>query len=187
MVNKRRPQKKSRHTVNEVEYKINHQITALEVRLVGESISSRVCSIQEALTVAENMGLDLVEINGSARPPVCKIIDYSKFKYEQKRIKDKLKTKANITKEITITTNIGENDIAVKQRHAIAFLQKGFNVKVILAFPGRTIMFKKDNMNLLNSFVDTLKEYCKIDGGYKDDNKKISVILHPSKGLVKQN
>lgn len=181
MVNKRRPQKKNKPTGGDREYNINTQITSHEVRLVGEDITSRVCSLQEALALAESMALDLVEINGAVDPPVCKIIDYSKFKYEQKRAKDKVKAKNNTIKEITITPTIGEHDMAIKQRHAINFLQKGFSVKVILSFPGRTIIFKTKNEGLIETFVKEIKEYCKIEGGYKDDNKKISVILRPLK------
>ena len=182
MVNKRRPQKKIKPVNNEREYKINDQIEASEVRLVNDG-SARICSLQEALNIASDAGLDLVEINNVATPPICKIVDYSKFKYEQKKIKESMKSRGqnNIIKEINIAANIGENDIAFKQRHAMVFLQKGFSVKVTLVFLGRTILFKEEGRNVLISFVEGLRDYCKTMSECKDDGKKMSIVLMPKR------
>ncbi|MCS6819274.1 MAG: translation initiation factor IF-3, partial [Chitinophagales bacterium] len=126
----------------ETEHRINDQITAPEVRVVGENVQQGIYPIKDALNMAMEMGLDLVEISPTANPPVCRIIDYNKFLYERKKKEKELKAKtAKIqVKEIRFTANTDEHDVEFKAKHAEKFLQEGNKVKAVLMFKGRSIV-----------------------------------------------
>ena len=125
-------------------YKVNERITASRVRLVGENVKVDVYSIQDALKIAKDLSLDLVEISPNADPPVCKVTDYSKFKYEQKKKQKEIKSKALkvVIKEIRFGPNTDEHDFNFNLKHAQNFLQEGSKVKATVFFAGRTIVYK---------------------------------------------
>ncbi|MDA3929679.1 MAG: translation initiation factor IF-3, partial [Prolixibacteraceae bacterium] len=127
-------------------FRINHQIRVREVRLVGDNIETPgVVETAQALKVADNLELDLVEISPKADPPVCKIIDYQKFLYQQKKKQKEMKAKAVkvVVKEIRFGPNTDEHDFQFKLRHAEKFLQEGAKLKAFVFFKGRSILFKE--------------------------------------------
>ena len=143
------------------EHVINELIRAPEVRIVGDQIESKVLPIREAIELATSMDLDLVEISPNAVPPVCKIIDYKKFLYEQKKKQKELKSKQSkvVVKEIRFGPNTDDHDFTFKLNHAIKFLKEGFKVKAYVFFKGRTIVFKERGEILLLRFAQEVEEY----------------------------
>lgn len=131
--------------------------------------------------MANEQGLDLVEISPNADPPVCKIIDYSKFKYEQKKKQKEIKAKAQKTvlKEIRFGPNTDDHDFNFKLKHAISFLEDGAKVKAYVQFVGRTIVFKERGEILLLRFAQALEEYGKVDQMPKLEGKRMTLILSP--------
>jgi translation initiation factor IF-3 len=131
--------------------------------------------------MAEGEGLDLVEISPKADPPVCKIIDYSKFKYEQKKKQKEIKAKAQKTviKEIRFGPNTDDHDFNFKLNHAIKFLKEGAKLKAYVHFVGRTIVFKERGEILLLKFAQALEEYGKVEQLPKLERKRMYVILAP--------
>jgi translation initiation factor IF-3 len=131
--------------------------------------------------MAEGEGLDLVEISPKADPPVCKIIDYSKFKYEQKKKQKEIKAKAQKTviKEIRFGPNTDDHDFNFKLKHAIKFLSEGAKIKAYVHFVGRTIVFKERGEILLLKFAQALEEYGKVEQLPKLERKRMYVILAP--------
>lgn len=162
-------------------YKVNEKITATHVRVVGENIKIGIYPINQALEMSEDEGLDLVEISPKADPPVCKIIDYSKFKYEQKKKQKEIKAKAQktIIKEIRFGPNTDDHDFNFKLKHAIKFLSEGAKLKAYVHFVGRTIVFKERGEILLLRFAQALEEYGKVEQLPKLERKRMSVILAP--------
>ncbi len=167
-------------------YRINDKIRAPRVRVVGENINVGVYSIEEALQIAKGMSLDLVEISPKADPPVCKIIDYSKFKYEQKKKQKEIKAKAQrtVVKEIRFGPNTDDHDFNFKTKHALNFLKDGAKVKAYVHFIGRTIVFKERGEILLLKFMQELEDYGKVEQMPKLEGKRMTVILSP-KGKIK--
>ena len=149
--------------------------------MVGENVSVDIYPIDVALKMANAQGLDLVEISPKADPPVCKIIDYSKFKYEQKKKQKEIKAKAHKTvmKEIRFGPNTDDHDFNFKLKHAINFLKDGAKVKAYVHFYGRTIVFKERGEILLLKFAQQLEEYGKVDQLPKLEGKRMIVILSP--------
>ena len=145
------------------------------MRVVGENIESGVYSIERALQLAQEEGLDLVEISAKAVPPVCKIIDYSKFKYEQKKKQKEIKARAHktVVKEIRFGPNTEEHDFNFKVKHAINFLKDGAKVKAYVHFVGRTIVFKERGEILLLKFAQALEDYAKVDQMPKLEGKRM--------------
>ena len=139
--------------------------------------------IAEALKMSESEGLDLVEISPKADPPVCKIIDYSKFKYEQKKKQKEIKAKAQKTviKEIRFGPNTDDHDFNFKLKHAINFLKEGAKVRAYVHFYGRTIVFKERGEILLLKFAQALEEYGKVEQLPKLERKRMYVIMAPKK------
>ena len=137
--------------------------------------------ISRALEMAKEMGLDLVEISPNASPPVCKIIDYSKFKYEQKKKQKEIKARAHRTvmKEIRFGPNTDDHDFNFKLKHAINFLQDGAKVKAYVHFVGRTIVFKERGEILLLKFAQLLEEYGKVDQMPRLEGKRMTLIMSP--------
>jgi translation initiation factor IF-3 len=162
-------------------YKVNEKIRAQEVRVVGESIEQGVYPLQRALEMAKNEGLDLVEISAKANPPVCKIIDYSKFKYDQKKKQKEIKAKASKTviKEIRFGPNTDDHDFEFKLKHAINFLKDGAKVKAYVHFKGRTIVYKERGEILLLKFAQALEEYAKVEQLPKLEGKRMFLFLAP--------
>ena len=151
------------------------------VRVVGENVKMGVYPTEEALDLAEEQGLDLVEISPKADPPVCKIIDYSKFKYEQKKKQKEIKARAHKTviKEIRFGPNTDDHDYNFKLRHAKNFLKDGAKVKAYVHFVGRTIVFKERGEILLLRFIQDLEDYGRVEQLPKLEGKRMNVILAP--------
>ncbi len=137
--------------------------------------------------MAEAQGLDLVEISPKADPPVCKIIDYSKFKYEQKKKQKEIKAKAQKTviKEIRFGPNTDDHDFEFKLNHAKGFLKDGAKVKAYVHFVGRTIVFKERGEILLLKFAQALEDLAKVDQLPKLEGKRMTVMLSPKNGPKK--
>lgn len=137
--------------------------------------------ISKALEIADDAGLDLVEISPNADPPVCKIIDYSKFKYEQKKKQKELKAKTQktIIKEIRFGPNTDEHDFNFKLKHAINFLKEGAKVKAYVHFAGRTIVYKERGEILLLKFIQELEEIGKVEKLPKLEGKRMTIVIAP--------
>ncbi len=163
------------------EHRTNHMIKATEVRLVGENIEPGIYSLFEANGFAKEQGLDLVEISPGATPPVCRIIDYNKFLYEEKKKKKEMKAKAKTSevKEIRFTPNTDDHDFDFKVKHAEKFLEDGNKVKAHVQFKGRAIMFKERGELLLLKFADSLKDVSALEGLPKLEGKRMQVMLAP--------
>lgn len=163
---------------------MNERITAQRVRVVGENIKSDVYPIQQAIKLAQEQGLDLVEISPSADPPVCKVVDYSKFKYEQKKKQKEIKAKTQkvIVKEIRFGPNTEEHDFNFKVKHAETFLQEGHKVKATVTFFGRSIVYKERGEILLLRFAQALEEFGKVEAMPKLEGKRMSMLMMPKAG-----
>ncbi len=153
------------------------------VRVVGEEIETQVMSIQDALRLADKMELDLVEISPNADPPVCKIIDYQKYLYQQKKKQKELKAKATkiVVKEIRFGPNTDDHDYNFKLKHAIRFLEEGAKVRAYVFFKGRSILFKEQGELLLLRFASDLEEYGKVEQMPRLEGKRMIISLSPKK------
>jgi len=140
-------------------------------------------SLSEALNLADEMELDLVEISPSADPPVCKIIDYQKFLYQQKKKQKEIKANTSkvVVKEIRFGPNTDDHDYNFKLKHAISFLEEGAKVRAYVFFKGRSILFKEQGEKLLSRFVADLDEYGKVDQMPRLEGKRMIIILSPKK------
>lgn len=138
-------------------------------------------STRQALEIASNQGLDLVEVSASARPPVCKVIDYSKFKYEQKKKQKEIKSKAQktVVKELRFGPNTDDHDFNFKLKHAIKFLEDGAKVRAYVHFVGRTIVFKERGEILLLRFAQALEDYGKVELMPKLEGKRMFITVAP--------
>lgn len=152
-----------------------------QVRLVGDNVQVGVYSIQEAMRIAQDKGLDLVEISPQADPPVCKIIDYNKFLYEKKRKEKEMKAKSKSAevKEIRFTPGTDDHDFDFKSKHAEAFLREGNKVKAYVQFKGRAIMFKERGELLLLKFAERLAEVGQPESLPKMEGKRMLIIFAP--------
>ena len=168
------------------QHRINEQIRAKEVRIVGDDIESAVYPIAQALKLAEEHDADLVEISPNAVPPVCRIIDYSKFLYQlKKRAKEQKakQVKVNV-KEIRFVPQTDEHDYNFKLKHAIGFLQDGDKVKAYVFFKGRSILFKEQGEVLLLRFANDLEEYAKVEQMPLLEGKRMTISLSPKKATA---
>jgi translation initiation factor IF-3 len=165
----------------EISNRINGRITAKEVRVTGENIEAGIYPIEKALEMAAEQNLDLVEIAPNANPPVCRIIDFSKFKYEQKKKNKELKAKAVkvVVKEIRFGPNTNEHDFDFKVKHAKAFLSEGAKIKAYVHFVGRSIVFSDRGRGLLARFSAALAEDGKIEMEPKLEGKRMFLIMAP--------
>jgi len=171
------------------EHRTNHMIRVPEVRLVGENIEVGVYAIQDALKIAQSLELDLVEISPGANPPVCKVIDYNKFLYDEKKKKKEMKAKSKTSevKEIRFTPNTDDHDFEFKVKHAEKFLSDGDKVKAHVQFKGRAIMFKERGELLLLKFADRLKEVGALEGLPKMEGKRMLVMFAPKSQQKKKS
>lgn len=165
------------------EHRINELIIAKEIRLVTDGEGAEILSVREALERAEAMELDLVEVSPKAVPPVCKILDYKKFLYNQKKKQKELKTKQVkvVLKEIRFGPNTDEHDFNFKLEHAKKFLAEGNKVKAFVFFRGRTIVFKDRGEILLLRFAQELAEVGVIEAMPKLEGKRMIMIINPKK------
>lgn len=151
--------------------------------MVGENIETGIYQLRDALNMAEEQELDLVEISPKANPPVCKIMDYKKFLFEQKKKQKEMKAKAAkiIVKEIRLGPNIDDHDFNFKLKHAINFLQDGAKVKVDVFFKGRTIVYKEKGEYVLLKFAQELEDYGKVEQLPRLEGKRMIMIITPKK------
>jgi translation initiation factor IF-3 len=170
------------------EHRTNHMIRVPQVRLVGDNIEVGVYPIQEALKMAQEQQLDLVEISPNADPPVCKIIDYNKFLYEKKKKEKemKAKSKASEVKEIRFTPNTDDHDFDFKAKHAEKFLKEGNKVKAYVQFKGRAIQFKERGELLLLKFAERLGDSGVLEGMPKMEGKRMLAIWAPKSQKKKE-
>ncbi|MFI3321783.1 MAG: translation initiation factor IF-3 [Rikenellaceae bacterium] len=162
--------------------RINEAITAREVRLVGDGVEgSTVVSLHQALKMAQEQELDLVEISPKAEPPVCRIVDYQKFLYQQKKKAKEIKAKTVkvVVKEIRFGPNTDDHDYNFKLKHAENFLKEGAKVKAYVFFKGRQIVFKDQGEILLLKFAQDLEELAKVEQLPRLEGKKMNLILAP--------
>ena len=171
------------------QYRINEQIRAKEVRIVNEG-GSTVMPTRQALDMARSQGVDLVEISPNAQPPVCRIIDYSKFLYQQKKRQKELKQKQVKVevKEIRFGPQTDEHDYQFKLKHAKEFLEDGNKVRAYVFFRGRSILFKEQGEVLLLRFANDLEEYGKVEQMPALEGKKMFLYIAPKKtGAIKKS
>ena len=170
-----------RPRVVEEPYRINERITAQRVRVVGENIKVDVYPIAQAIKLAQEQGLDLVEISPKADPPVCKVVDYSKFKYEQKKKQKEIKANASksVLKEIRFGPNTDDHDFNFKAKHAENFLKEGAKVKAYVHFAGRSIVYKERGEILLLKFAQSLEEFGKVEQMPALEGKRMYLMLTP--------
>ena len=168
----------------EAEHRINHFIRVPQVRLVGDNVTVGVYPTQDAMKIAQEQGLDLVEISPQADPPVCKVIDYNKFLYDKKKKEKEIKAKAKTTemKEIRFTPNTDDHDFDFKSKHAENFLKEGNKVKAYVQFKGRAIQFKDRGELLLLKFADRLKDIGQLESMPKLEGKRMLAIFTPKTG-----
>ena len=169
------------------QYRINEQIRVREVRIVGDN-GSIVVPIREALNMARDEGVDLVEISPNANPPVCRLIDYSKFLYQQKKRQKEMKAKQVKVevKEIRFGPQTDEHDYQFKLKHAKEFLEEGNKVRAYVFFRGRSILFKEQGEVLLLRFANDLEEVGKVESMPSLEGKKMFIYLAPKKAGEKK-
>ncbi len=162
---------------------INEHIRAKEIRLVGDNVEQGVYSLHDALAIADEKELDLILISPTANPPVCKVLDYQKFLYQQKkRLKEqKAKSTKVVVKEIRFGPQTDEHDYNFKLKHAVGFLKEGAKVKAYVFFRGRSILFKEQGEVLLLRFANDLEEYGKVEQMPVLEGKRMIIMLTPKK------
>ena len=171
------------------QYRVNEQIRVREVRVVGDD-GSQVMPTKKALDLARQQGVDLVEISPKAQPPVCRLVDYSKFLYQQKKRAKEMKQKQVKVevKEIRFGPQTDEHDYQFKLKHAQGFLNEGNKVRAYVFFRGRSILFKEQGEVLLLRFANDLEEYGKVEQMPKLEGKKMFLYLAPKKvGVEKKS
>lgn len=171
----------SRNQQKEDPHKINQAIRAREVRLVGENVEQGIFATSEALQMADKLGLDLVEISPNAEPPVCKIMDYQKFLYQQKKKQKEAKAKSVkvVVKEIRFGPQTDDHDYNFKLKHAKNFIEEGSKVKAYVFFKGRSIVFKEQGEVLLLRMATDLEDIAKVDQLPTLEGKKMIMMLSP--------
>jgi translation initiation factor IF-3 len=164
-----------------ISFRKNDEIRAREVRVVGEGVEGEVMALSKALEVADEADLDLVEISPNAKPPVCKIIDYSKFIYEKKKKLKEIKanTTKTVIKEIRFGPNTDDHDFDFKLKHARGFLKEGSKVRAYVHFRGRAIVYKDKGQILLLRFAQALEEEGKVEMMPKMEGKRMYLLLAP--------
>ncbi len=164
-------------------HRINDRIRVPEVRLVGDNVEQGVYPTREALNMARDLDLDLVEISPTAKPPVCRIMDYQKFVYQQKKRQkeQRAKTVKVVVKEIRFSPQTDDHDYDFKLKHAKGFLEDGSKVKAYVFFRGRSIIFKDQGEVLLLRFASDLADYAKVEQLPQLEGKRMTIMLSPKK------
>ena len=181
---RRRRSKRPGRVIKEDAHRINEKIRGVqEVRLVGDNVEVGVYPTRKAMEMAREQELDLVEISPKAIPPVCKIIDYKKFLYEQKKREKAQKAKASkvVIKEIRFGPQTDEHDYQFKKKHAIKFLQDGAKLKAYVFFKGRSIIYKDQGQILLLKLAQELEEYGKVEQMPKLEGKRMTMFIAAKK------
>ncbi|MFC6861780.1 translation initiation factor IF-3 [Zunongwangia atlantica] len=179
---RRKKSRQQRVTRKEDQHRINQKIRAKEVRMVGDNVEMDVYPIEKALAIAEDLGLDLVEISPNANPPVVKAMDYKKFLYEQKKREKAMKAKASkvVVKEIRFGPNTDDHDYEFKKRNAEKFLKDGAKLKAFVFFKGRSIVFKDKGEILLLRLATDLEEFGKVEQMPKLEGKRMTMFMAPT-------
>ena len=169
--------------IRQDKHRINRKITAEELRLVGDNVEIGVYELSQALAIANEQDLDLVEISPKAVPPVCKVMDYKKFLYEQKKREKTLKSKAAkvVVKEIRFGPNTDDHDYNFKKKHAEKFLKEGAKLKAFVFFKGRSIIFKEKGQILLLRLAQDLEKLGKVEQMPKLEGKRMIMFISPIK------
>jgi translation initiation factor IF-3 len=169
--------------IRQDKHRINRKITAEELRLVGDNVEIGVYKLSKALAIANEQDLDLVEISPKAVPPVCKVMDYKKFLYEQKKREKILKSKAAkvVVKEIRFGPNTDDHDYNFKKKHAEKFLKEGAKLKAFVFFKGRSIIFKDKGQILLLRLAQDLEKLGKVEQMPKLEGKRMIMFISPIK------
>ena len=164
-------------------HRINDRIRVPEVRIVGDDVEQGIYPTRQALQMADDLGLDLVEISPTAKPPVCRITDYSKFLYQQKKKQkeQKAKTVKVVVKEIRFGPQTDDHDYDFKLKHAKGFLEEGSKVKAYVFFKGRSIIFKDQGEVLLLRFARDLADFAKVEQLPQLEGKRMIIMLAPKK------
>ena len=183
-----RPNPGDRNSNGKEQHVINERIRAREVRLVGDNVEPGIYPIEKARRIAEDLELDLVEITAQADPPVCRIIDYQKFLYQQKKRQKEQKQKAAkvVVKEIRFGPQTDDHDYNFKLKHAIGFLKEGSKVKAYVFFRGRSILFKEQGEVLLLRFANDLEEYGRLESMPVLEGKRMTIMMAPLKSGAKK-
>ncbi len=186
--NRVNPRFGNRNNRKEELHQINQNIRAREVRLVGENIEQGIYPTAEALRMADNLDLDLVEISPNAEPPVCKIMDYQKFLYQQKKKQKEAKAKSVkvVVKEIRFGPQTDDHDYNFKLKHAKNFIEEGSKVKAFVFFRGRSIVFKDQGEVLLLRFATDLEDIAKVDQLPQLEGKRMIMMLSPKPTAAKK-
>ncbi|HMR17316.1 MAG TPA: translation initiation factor IF-3 [Mariniflexile sp.] len=179
----RRKSQPAKRVSQEDKHRINSKISAPNVRLVGENVEIGVYSTRDALKIAEEQGFDLVEISPNAGPPVCKVMDYKKFLYEQKKRDKVIKAKATkvVIKEIRFGPQTDDHDYDFKKKHAEKFLKEGAKLKAFVFFKGRSIIFKEQGQILLLRLAQDLEEFGKVEQMPQLEGKRMTMFIAPKK------
>tara|TARA_Y100000022_G_scaffold190526_1_gene190773 strand:+ start:641 stop:1165 length:525 start_codon:yes stop_codon:yes gene_type:complete len=169
--------------IQEDKHRINRKINSEELRLVGDNVEIGVYKLSQALAIANEQNLDLVEISPKAVPPVCKVMDYKKFLYEQKKREKALKSKAAkvVVKEIRFGPNTDDHDYNFKKKHAEKFLNEGAKLKAFVFFKGRSIIFKEQGQILLLRLAQDLEKIGKVEQMPKLEGKRMIMFIAPIK------
>ena len=169
--------------IKQDKHRINRKITSEELRLVGDNVEIGVYKLSQALAIANEQNLDLVEISPKAVPPVCKVMDYKKFLYEQKKREKALKSKAAkvVVKEIRFGPNTDDHDYNFKKKHAEKFLNEGAKLKAFVFFKGRSIIFKEQGQILLLRLAQDLEKIGKVEQMPKLEGKRMIMFIAPIK------
>lgn len=170
-------------------YRVNEAIRVREVRLVGDNVEQGIYPIDKALRIAADQELDLIEISPNAEPPVCRILDYQKFLYQQRKRQKEQKQKAAkvVVKEIRFGPQTDDHDYNFKLKHAIGFLKEGSKVKAYVFFRGRSILFKEQGEVLLLRFANDLEDYGKVEMMPVLEGKRMTIMLSPLKAPQKKD
>ena len=169
--------------IQQDKHRINRKITSEELRLVGDNVEIGVYKLSQALAIANEQNLDLVEISPKAVPPVCKVMDYKKFLYEQKKREKALKSRAAkvVVKEIRFGPNTDDHDYNFKKKHAEKFLNEGAKLKAFVFFKGRSIIFKEQGQILLLRLAQDLEKIGKVEQMPKLEGKRMIMFIAPIK------
>ena len=169
--------------IRQDKHRINRKITAEELRLVGDNVEIGVYKLSQAMAIANEQDLDLVEISPKAVPPVCKVMDYKKFLYEQKKREKTLKSKTAkvVVKEIRFGPNTDDHDYNFKKKHAEKFLKEGAKLKAFVFFKGRSIIFKEKGQILLLRLAQDLEKLGKVEQMPKLEGKRMIMFISPIK------
>ena len=168
--------------------RINHRIRVPEVRVIADEEQLGVMPTHEALRLAEEKGLDLVEISPRAFPPVCRIMDYGKYKYEEAKKKQQARKRASTveTKEIKFRPKTEEHDMAFKVKHVRRFLEGGNKVRLAVVFRGREITHPKTGMNVLNNVVDLCNDIAVVEATPNMEGRRMIMVIAPKPGVVRK-